>query len=100
MGIVKMMINRNFFYLITGQFVSQIGDKFHIIAISFWVLETNRNTWDRDRVIGNFSLNYEFNENLSLMGKVGTDHWNSLQTRRNAVGSNNNPDGMYRESVR
>jgi MFS family permease len=35
-----MMLNRNFFYLLTGQFVSQIGDKFHMIAISFWVLET------------------------------------------------------------
>jgi len=66
----------------------------------FWVLETNRNTWDRDRIIGNFSLNYEFTENLSLTGKVGTDHWNSLQTRRNSIGSNNNPDGLYRETVR
>ncbi len=34
------MINRNFFYLLTGQFISQIGDKFHYIALSFWVLET------------------------------------------------------------
>ena len=34
------MINRNFFYLLTGQFVSQIGDKFHYIALSFWVLKT------------------------------------------------------------
>jgi MFS transporter, DHA3 family, macrolide efflux protein len=34
------MINRNFFYLLTGQFVSQIGDKFHMIALSFWVLRT------------------------------------------------------------
>ncbi|MBC2704202.1 MFS transporter [Desulfobacula sp.] len=34
------MINRDFFYLLTGQFVSQIGDKFHYIALSFWVLET------------------------------------------------------------
>jgi len=34
------MINRNFFYLLSGQFVSQIGDKFHYIALSFWVLKT------------------------------------------------------------
>jgi len=33
-------MNRNFFYLLTGQFVSQIGDKFHYIALSFWVLKT------------------------------------------------------------
>ena len=34
------MINRNFFYLLAGQFVSQVGDKFHMIALSFWVLHT------------------------------------------------------------
>ena len=34
------MMNRNFLFLLAGQFVSQIGDKFHIIALSFWVLET------------------------------------------------------------
>ncbi len=34
------MINRNFSYLLAGQFVSQIGDKFHMIALSFWVLKT------------------------------------------------------------
>ncbi|MCP4672415.1 MAG: MFS transporter, partial [Desulfobacula sp.] len=34
------MINRNFFYLLTGQFISQIGDKFHMIALAFWVLKS------------------------------------------------------------
>ena len=34
------MINRNFAYLLMGQFVSQLGDKFHYIAVSFWVLKT------------------------------------------------------------
>ena len=39
-GVVLKMINRNFFYLLAGQFVSQIGDKFHYIALSFWILKT------------------------------------------------------------
>lgn len=34
------MINRNFLMLLSGQFVSQIGDKLHMIALSFWVLKT------------------------------------------------------------
>ena len=34
------MINRNLFMLLSGQFVSQIGDKLHMIALSFWVLKT------------------------------------------------------------
>ncbi len=38
------MMNRNFLLLLTGQFVSQIGDKFHYIALSFWVLETTGST--------------------------------------------------------
>jgi len=34
------MINRNFLMLLSGQFVSQIGDKLHMIALSFWVFKT------------------------------------------------------------
>ncbi len=34
------MINKNFSLLLSGQLVSQVGDKFHMIALSFWVLET------------------------------------------------------------
>lgn len=34
------MLNRNFSLLLSGQLVSQIGDKFHMIALSFYVLKT------------------------------------------------------------
>lgn len=34
------MIQRNFLLLLSGQLVSQIGDKFHMIALSLWVLKT------------------------------------------------------------
>ncbi|MBU2454839.1 MAG: MFS transporter [Proteobacteria bacterium] len=34
------MMNRNFFLLLAGQFVSQVGDKFHYIALSVLVLKT------------------------------------------------------------
>jgi MFS family permease len=34
------MINRNFLLLLSGQLVSQVGDKFHMIALSFYVLKT------------------------------------------------------------
>lgn len=34
------MINKNFALLLSGQLVSQIGDKFHMIAIAMWVLKT------------------------------------------------------------
>ncbi len=32
--------NKDLSLLLAGQLVSQVGDKFHMIAISFWVLET------------------------------------------------------------
>ncbi|MBU0970709.1 MAG: MFS transporter, partial [Proteobacteria bacterium] len=34
------IMNKNFTLLLAGQLVSQVGDKFHMIALSFWVLET------------------------------------------------------------
>ncbi len=34
------IMNNAFTLLLAGQLVSQVGDKFHMIALSFWVLET------------------------------------------------------------
>jgi MFS family permease len=33
-------VNRNFYLLLSGQLVSQIGDKFHMLAVAFLVLKT------------------------------------------------------------
>lgn len=33
-------MNRNFRLLLSGQLVSQVGDKFHMIALALWVLDT------------------------------------------------------------
>ncbi|HIP48205.1 MAG TPA: SusC/RagA family TonB-linked outer membrane protein [Lutibacter sp.] len=63
----------------------------------FWVLETNRNTFDKDRVVGNFALSMKVLENLTLSGGVGMDFYSQLQTARQAVGSNNAPNGSYNE---
>ena len=37
-------MNRNFKLLLGGQLVSQVGDKFHMIALAFWVLNTTGST--------------------------------------------------------
>ena len=65
----------------------------------YWVLETNRSTYDKSRVIGNATLSYAFSDHLSITGKIATDFYNSLQTKRAAHGSNNNKDGFYRERL-
>ena len=33
-------MDRNFYLLLSGQLVSQIGDKFHMLAVAFLVLKT------------------------------------------------------------
>jgi MFS transporter, DHA3 family, macrolide efflux protein len=36
----KSNINKNLVFLLTGQFVSLIGDKFYALALAYWVLQT------------------------------------------------------------
>jgi MFS family permease len=39
---MKLTFNRNLALLLSGQFVSQVGDKFYLLALSFWVLKTTQ----------------------------------------------------------
>jgi TonB-linked SusC/RagA family outer membrane protein len=66
----------------------------------YWVLETNTNDFDKHRIYGNVGLNYAISKNWNVNGKIGIDHYNSISTRRQAFGSNNAPNGSYREDVR
>jgi len=66
----------------------------------YWVLETNRNTLDKDRIVGNIDLAYDFTDWLTLSAKVGLDSFSQLETSRQAVGSNTAPNGSYRETQR
>ncbi len=36
---MKIWINRNFLLLWTGQLISQLGDKFYMIALAWWILQ-------------------------------------------------------------
>lgn len=66
----------------------------------YWVLETNRNTLEKDRIVGNVDLSYQLNDWLTLSTKLGADFYSQLETRRQAKGSNNAPDGTYTEIQR
>ncbi len=37
---MKLLMNKNLALLLSGQFVSQIGDKFYMLALAIWVLDT------------------------------------------------------------
>jgi len=64
----------------------------------YWVLETNTNTYNRDRVTGSTFLTYQFNSAFSATGKVMLDHYSQLTTGRQAIGTNSAPDGSYGEN--
>jgi TonB-linked SusC/RagA family outer membrane protein len=66
----------------------------------YWALDTNTRAYAKDRVVGNISLNYAFNDSFSISGKVGTNFWNSRQSSRQAFGSNQAPNGSYDETGR
>lgn len=44
-------LNRNLVYLLSGQFISQIGDKFYALALAFWVMETTKSATAMGTVI-------------------------------------------------
>ena len=66
----------------------------------YWVLETNLNTFSKDRLIGSIDLNYDLTDWMSLSTKIGTDSYSQLETQRQAIGSNNAQNGSYFEIQR
>ncbi len=53
----------------------------------YWARYENYQTDERNRIIGYAQLDYDFNKNLSFMGRYSLDTYNTLQEERKAVGS-------------
>ncbi len=66
----------------------------------YWVLETNSNTFEKDRVVGNIDLSYKLSDELTLSTKLGLDSYSQFVTQRQAQGSNNAKFGSYYEIQR
>ena len=66
----------------------------------YWSLDTNTNTFDRTRLLGNVSLGYQISEKFSISAQTGIDYWSSLDTRRRAFGTYENVRGFYDETQR
>ena len=66
----------------------------------YWVLENNRNTFEKDRVTGAFNLGYEFSKSFKWTGKVMLDNYSERTTGIVAMGSNTNPNGSFFEQDR
>jgi TonB-linked SusC/RagA family outer membrane protein len=66
----------------------------------YWVLNTNLNKYNKDRIFGNINASYAITSYLTLSAKTGTDYWSSLVTEQKAKGSNEFQEGYYRETSR
>ncbi len=64
----------------------------------YWVLDTNTNTYDRDRVTGAAFVGYQVTNSISANGKISLDQYSQLTTSRQALGSNSAVDGSYGEN--
>jgi len=56
----------------------------------------NLNGFSKSRVIGNVSINYQFNDELSLMLRTGMDQSHERRDTRRSHGTNAYQQGMYR----
>jgi TonB-linked SusC/RagA family outer membrane protein len=63
----------------------------------YWVLDNNTQGFDKNRMIGNIRLNYQFTDELSVMVRTGIDFFTDLQEIKRAKNSNDFPNGYYQE---
>lgn len=63
----------------------------------YWVLETNRNTLDLDRLNGQANINYAFSDKFSVSGKIMLDQYSQRETIQSEKGTNEYKDGYYAE---
>lgn len=66
----------------------------------YWILENNRNTYNRDRLTGSAFMTYQFAKNLTGTAKVSLDQYSQLTTSRQAKGTVGAADGSYLENAR
>lgn len=63
----------------------------------YFMLNENTNAFQKNRVLGNIKLNYQFNENLSAEVKTGLDTYNDYRQSKRAFSTQRFLKGAYRE---
>ncbi|GHB49518.1 SusC/RagA family TonB-linked outer membrane protein [Mongoliitalea lutea] len=63
----------------------------------YFTLLENRNSFDRNRLIGNIVVSYEFNEKFSVFVRSGTETQSEERAFRRSFSSNRFPLGAYAE---
>lgn len=63
----------------------------------WFIVNENINAFNKTRLLGNISSNYQLTDKLSLLTRIGLDESNDFRWSRRSIGSHRNPNGMYRE---
>ena len=63
----------------------------------YLIANENINGFDKDRIFGRVSTEFQLTPQLSLMLRSGTDYSDDLRISRRPVGAQRYPNGMYRE---
>ena len=63
----------------------------------YFTMYENTNGQSKDRLFGNISVSYDFNDHLSLMVRTGMDYYDELRDKRRAFSTQRFPLGFYRE---
>jgi TonB-linked SusC/RagA family outer membrane protein len=61
----------------------------------YWLQDNNLNEYQKDRLIGNVKLAYQFTDWLSAYVRTGVDTWSSRTAEKTAVGTNGLTDGGF-----
>ena len=65
----------------------------------FFYAYENTSGQNKDQLYGNIKLSYKILDNLSIMGRVGTDYFNDFRPRRMAFSTFSYPQGYYQETT-
>lgn len=68
----------------SGDFYPYANWQHEYFSNSFFYQDNYTNANEKDRLVGNIALNYDFNEHFSIMLRSGTDFWSDL--RENVTG--------------
>jgi TonB-linked SusC/RagA family outer membrane protein len=77
--------------------VQQYAFNYTFFDNPFFILEQNRNSFDRDRIFGNISINHNITDNLSISLRTGMDYSGETRQLRRSFSSNRFQNGAYAE---
>lgn len=77
--------------------VQQYSFNYTFFDNPFFILQENRNSFERDRIFGNIALKHDFTNHLSLQIRTGMDYSSEKRQLHRAFSSNRFQNGGYAE---